>query len=428
MARKSKFLQLTQKSYEFLKTKINQTRLDNGILVITERITFFNSFALGIGINVGSRDDYPGKEGISHLLEHCVFRRTKNYESKQINELFEKYGAYANAFTTKEYTTFYVRALNRNFFKVWDLLREIVFEPKFDLKDINKEKSIVKEEVRSYNEDPEEEIFDITDKYLFQNSSLSHPIVGGVNTLNNIELNDIVRFYNEFYIPSNIVLVYIGELSHEEIVDLFSKTIVKKEYNHIYRNRRKLSDFNIKFQKKLKRQFIQSHMSFSRILPILSAKERYLAAITNLLLGDCSSSRLYKSIREKSALVYNVFSLFTTYSDCSSLYIYSSTHPKKQEKTFEMISKELEKLHNLGFTENELFLAKEQIKSSTIMALENYSERLQSIIKSELTFGDYEPLTKTIQLVDSITLDELNDFVYKNFAPTNWSSIIFEPK
>lgn len=426
--KRKKYFRLSTSTRADFQEEAKITKLDNGILVVTEKIPFFDSFALGIGVKAGSRDDFVGKEGISHLLEHCVFRRTQNYESKQINEMFEKYGAYANAFTTKEYTAFYTRALNHNFEKVLSLLTEIVFQPKFDKKDISKEKSIVKEEIRSYNEDPEEEIFDVTDKYLFQNTRLSHPIVGSIKSINEISVDDIIKFYQKFYSPRNIVVSYIGALPHKQIVEVFSRIKFSPE-QLINQNIREKADFkNTKFKIKIKRQFLQSHISFSLKLPKLSTKERYLAALSNLLLGDCASSRLYKAIRERSALVYNVFSLFSTYSDCSAIYVYATTHPNKQKKTLECIYDELEKLYSFGFDESELFLAKEQLKSTTIMALENYSERLQAIIKSELTFGEYESLTKSINLIDSITLDELNQFVRNFFEINNWSTIIFEPK
>ncbi|MGB9851234.1 MAG: M16 family metallopeptidase [Candidatus Kapaibacteriota bacterium] len=428
MIRKNKFFRLNNELTENKLSEVNIAQLDNGILAVTETIPYFNSFALGIGVKVGSRDDYPGKEGISHLLEHCVFRRTKNYESKQINELFERYGAYANAFTTKEYTAYYVRALNHNFQNVWDLLFEIVFQPKFETPDIAKEKAIVKEEIRSYNEDPEEEIFDITDKYLFRKTKLSHPIVGKIKSLESIGRDDIINFYSNFYNNSNIVVAYIGNLDSEVILNRISKTITNPSKSILPTTRKAIKIEKQTFSHTFKRQFLQSHIAFAMLLPKLSTKERYLAAITNLLLGDCSSSRLYKTIREKSALVYNVFSLLTLYSDCSAIYIYSTMHAKKQQKTLEQIRKELEILHQRGFTESELLLAKEQIKSTTIMALENYSERMQSIIKSQLTFGRYEPLAETINIVDSITLDQLNQFVLQNFKPENWSTIIFEPK
>ncbi len=428
MARKPKHFKLKGTNYNIFQPEVKQTKLDNQILVITEKIPYFNSFALGIGVRAGSRDDFVGKEGISHFLEHCVFRRTKNYESKQINELFEKYGAYANAFTTKEYTTYYVRALNDNFEKVWNLMKEIVFEPKFDKKDISKEKSIVKEEVRSYTEDPEEEIFDITDKYLFRHSRLSHPIVGTIHSLSNIGIEDLINFYERHYLPSQIVISYVGGFTHDVIVDFVNRntnTSFLKAEHHV---RDKISFKPMTFHKKLKRQFLQTHISIAKVLPNLPTRERYICALANLLLGDCSSSRLYRCLREKSGLVYNVFSIFTSYSDCSAVYIYSTTNPSKSSKTVDRTYNELETLHKFGFSESELILAKEQIKSSTIMALENYSERLQGIIKSKLVFGEYESLPETISTIDSISLDELNNFIQKYFEPNSWSSIVFEPK
>ncbi|MCX7908538.1 MAG: insulinase family protein [Ignavibacteria bacterium] len=428
MGRKSKNFRITHLHKDILNPKVNFTLLNNGLLVVTEEVPFFNSFALGIGVKAGSRDDYINKEGLSHLVEHCLFRRTKNFVSRQINELFEKYGAYANAYTTKEYTAFYVRALNHNLEKVWELLSEIVFEPNFIKNDIDKEKSIIREEIRSYNDDPEEEIIDITDKYLFQNTRLDHPIVGKISTLNKIDIKDIQKFYSEFYQPSNIVIAYIGNTSHQVIVSMVERKIanIKTNSASIVRNIRPISNNN--FRVVLKRQFLQSHISITRSFQFNTSRERYLAAISNLLLGDCASSRLYKSIREKNALAYNIYSLFTSYSDCSAIYIYSTANPKKQEKTINFIFEELENIYDYGFSENELILAKEQIKSSTIMAFENYSERLQAIIKSELTYGNYESLQETIELIESITLEELNSFVKKLFNPNDWSTLVFQPK
>jgi predicted Zn-dependent peptidase len=428
MKTKTKNFRKALDSEKIYQPEIKYTKLENGLTIISERIPFFNSFALGIGIKVGSRNDYEGKEGISHLLEHCVFRRSKNYESKQINELFEKYGAYANAFTTKEYTVFYVRALNQYLGKVWNLLSEIVFDTNFDNKDLAKEKSIVKEEIRSYNEDPEEEIFDLTDRYLFKNSRLSHPIVGRLSSVDSIDIDTIYNFYHNFYLPSNSAIVYIGALEHKEILELIDSALVSYKYKESITTSDRINIQQNVVNRKFKRHFLQSHISLSRILPSSNPKQRYLAAIANLLLGDCSSSRLYKAVREKCAYVYNVFSMFTSYSDCSAIYIYSTTHPQKQAKTIDKIRKELKTLYKFGFNESELYLAKEQIKSTTIMALENYSERMQAILKSELTYGKYETLKETLEIIDSINLDELNNFVLENFEPSLWSQIVFEPK
>lgn len=405
------------------------THLENGSTVVTEKIPFYNSFALGIGVKVGSRNDFEGKEGIAHLLEHCVFRRTKNYDSTEINELFEKYGAYANAFTTKEHTLFYVRGLNYNFQKILDLLFEIVFQPRFLTKDIRKEKSIVCEEIRSYNEDPEEAIFDYTDKIIFSKSPLSHPIVGTISSIKKIELEDIINFYETNYVCENIVISVIGNFDHSYIFDLILTKINQNNINsHTKSKENQIHIKSQKIQKTLYRKFLQSHVIYSKVLPFLEKKERILLAIASLLIGESSSSRLFKTLREKYGLVYNIFSTFFTYSDCSPIYIYCSMEQRKRERTLNILSKELKEIYHNGFTNNELTIAKEQLKSATYFSIENLSERLQSLVKYYLTYGKYENLFETIELINSIKLDDFNEFVFKYFNPDSWSKISYIPK
>ncbi len=409
---------------------INQiTRLENGLTVVTEKIPFFNSFALGIGVKVGSRNDFKGKEGLAHLLEHCVFRRTKNYDSSEINELFEKYGAYANAFTTKENTLFYVRGLNYNFQKIWDLLSEIVFQPRFLLKDIRKEKSIVCEEIRSYNEDPEEAIFDYTDKIIFSKSTLRHPIVGTISSIKKIDLDDIVNFYETNYLFENIVISVIGNFEHSYILDLISMNINQNNIKSLKKFQG--NQIQIKSQRIIKtlyKKFLQSHIIYSKVLPFFEGKDRILLAIASLLTGESSSSRLFKTLREKYGLVYNIFSTFFTYSDCSPIYIYCTMEQRKRERTINVLSKELMKIYQNGFTNNELIIAKEQLKSATYFSMENLSERLQSLVRYYLTFGKYENLFETIELINSIKLNDINEFVFKYFNPDSWSIISYIPK
>jgi predicted Zn-dependent peptidase len=429
MAKRGKIFKYKPTNSNSIKVVSNLTKINDKLIVITENSPYFNSFALGIGIKVGSRDDFIGKEGIAHLLEHCVFRRTKKHISSEINELFEKNGAYANAFTTKEYTLFYVRGLKHNFLNIWDLLNEIVFQPQFERSDLQKEKSIIREEIRSYNEDPEEVTFDYAEKLLFGSSSLSHPILGTITSLNKIQIDDLVQFYDKYYSGSEITISVVGNFEHSYILELVSRNQqLIGELKNDKNQREQISIINQGFKKTLSSKFYQTHLIFSILLPKFDKKERLLLSIASLLIGESASSRLYKTLREKYGLVYNVFSSFTTYSDCSTIHIYSSMNPRKQNRSYEILLKELTEIHKNGFTPNELNLAKEQLKASTIISLENLSERMQSLIKSELVYGTYDNLNETISLIENIQLNELNEFVFNYLNPDFWSKIIYVPK
>ncbi len=405
-----------------------ETKFNSGLMLVTEEIPYVDSFAVGIGVNTGSRDDLIGLEGISHLVEHSVFRRTEHYTSSEINELFERYGAYVNAFTTKEYTSFYVRALSPNFKKVWELLFEVVFRPIFQKTDLAKEKSIIKEEIRSYNEDPEEEIFDYADKLLYNGCQLSNPIVGYAKNVHNIELDEVVNFYITHYLPSKIVITVVGKLSHEEVLGLIGKELDSLPVLYTADSDTRTLSLNNGIEEKFCKHLLQSHFVYFCGLPQLDERERLVTAILNIALGDSTSSRLYKNLREKLGLVYNVFSSISVYSDNVALYIYSSVEQKKLLKARDLIQRELHNIYYDGLKSTEIEVAKEQIKSSTVIAQENLSERMQSIIKSQLTFGWNRPFPEIIPLVDSIGDDEIYEFISRYLHPGKWSNIVFLPK
>ncbi len=427
MSKKRKYRTLPKELKIFPITH-RETRFGNGLLLVTEEVPYVDSFAIGIGVNIGSRGEPEGLEGISHLVEHSVFRRTQNYTSSEINELFERYGAYANAFTTKEYTSFYVRALNSNFKKVWDLLFEVVFRPKFHKTDLAKEKSIIKEEIRSYIEDPEEEIFDLADKLLYRGCQLSNPIVGYVGSVHRIKLDDVKNFYSKNYIPSNTVVTVVSKLNHESVLGLLGTDLDALPYLGISSSDTKRIRLNYNIKEEFRKHLLQSHFVYFCGLPKLDERERLVATIFNVALGDSASSRLYKNLREKYGLVYNVFSSLSIYSDNTSFYIYSSVEQKKLSKAKELILQELYSLYDSGLKSTELEIAKEQIKSSIIIAQESISERMQSIIKNQLTFGYSKPFAETISIVESIGSKEISDFIVKYLHPEKWSSIVFLPK
>lgn len=427
MPKKRKYRILPKESKIFSITH-RETRFHNGILLVTEEIPYVDSFAIGIGVNIGSRDDPEGLEGVSHLVEHSVFRRTENYTSSEINELFERYGAYVNAFTTKEYTSFYVRALNPNFRKVWDLLFEVVFRPRFRQLDIKKEKSIIKEEIRSYIEDPEEEIFDVADKLLYEGCQLSNPIVGYIGSIHRIKLDDVKNFYSENYIPPRIVVAVIGKPNHEIVLELIGKDLDSLPYSGISSSDARNLKLNNGIKEEFRKHLLQCHLVYFCGLPKLNEREHLVAIILNTVLGDSASSRLYKNLREKYGLVYNVFSSLSIYSDNTPFYIYSSMEQKKLLKAKDLILKELHSLYDIGLKTTEIEVAKEQMKSSIIIAQENLSERMQSIIKNQLTFGWNKPLTETISIIDSISSAEISSFIAEYLHPEKWSSILFSPK
>ena len=201
----------------------NKSTLSNGLRIITEQVPVVESYALGIFFNCGSRDDFDTKNGLAHFLEHAAFRHTKTRTSKQLASQFESIGAYTNAYTTKESTGFYVRALTEHFEKTLELLADLTFNTVFVEKEIDKERSIILEEIKTYEDDPEELIMDYGEKLIFSDNKLENPIVGVAGSVNNISCYDLENFQKQFYRPDNTVVSFAGNLEHGKIVKIIEK-------------------------------------------------------------------------------------------------------------------------------------------------------------------------------------------------------------
>jgi predicted Zn-dependent peptidase len=208
---------------EVSKGNYNKSVLENGLTIVSEFVPEIGSFSAGICINVGSRNDIKSKEGIAHFMEHAAFRHTKNRTSKQIANEFETLGAYSNAFTTKELTCFYVRAIKEHFAKTFEILSDITLNTIFVEQEIEKEKLIIIEEIKSYEDDPEEYICDLADTLVFAGSSLAPPIVGTQNSVSNISFGDLEKFHKNYYCPANITISVAGNILHNDIVALTKK-------------------------------------------------------------------------------------------------------------------------------------------------------------------------------------------------------------
>ncbi len=427
----------TPRSRKFRKSPLSfegQTRnteiitFDSGIKIISEYIPWVNSFALGIGFKTGSRNDYPNQEGIAHLLEHLVFRKTKYHTSYELNELFEKLGAYVNAFVTKEYTLFYVRALSSNFKRIFDLLAEVVFQSNILTENLRKEKNIVREEIFSSREDPEEEIFDCADELLFQNNSLAHPITGSISSVNRISLSSIRQFYESQYTLKNSVISCVGNIPSELLLEFVTPKLEEIENENVPSQ---LADdilINHSVHRRYKRDYLQNHLAYFLGFKNLSDKEKYILGLVNILLAESSSSRLFKTLREKFGFVYNIYSTCYYYSDCAAIYIYSSVDKKNSNKAEKVIQEELENLYVNGISELEFEIAKQQAKSSITIANENLSEKMKDITKNYLVDGKFYDFSKVIKILDNIRIEEINNFIRTYFAPQRWSSVGFIPK
>ncbi len=410
-----------QKQSSYSKTKLN-----NGLTVITEEIPGVESIALGITINAGSRDDFPGKEGLAHFMEHIAFRHTKTKSSRQIAEGFESVGAYANAYTTQEHTCFYVRTLTHHFAKTFKLLSDITLNPIFREKDIEKERNVIIEEIKSSYDDPEEYIFDVADNMLFRQHPLGNPIQGYEESVNNINYNDLIEFHDKFYNPSNLIITVVGNIKKEKVLNT-----VQKLFADFFPNKTKYVRISPTLEQGNEQRetlkISQAHLLFGKRISEYKNKERYPLLILNTLLGDGMSSRLYQRLREKNGIAYNIYSTINYYTDAGVFYIYAAADKTKLKTAESLIFKELTKLSEKISPAN-LKKAKEQLKSALIMEMENLTTRMSAIIKDELLTGKSESMSEIIEAIDDVTLEETQIIAQSYFQNNGWNKIELIPE
>lgn len=409
-----------------LKPSFEKTILANGLTVITEKVSNYQSFSLGIFINAGSRDDINNKNGTAHFLEHYIFRKSKKFNSKQIANKFEEFGAYTNAYTTQELTCFYVRALNPHLIKSINLLLEIVFNPDFDIVEAEKEKQIIIEEIKSYEDDLEEHISDLGDKLIFDEHTLGNPILGTNESLNNNNIDSLNDFHQKYYNTENMSICLIGNFEHNRVIEYISKFLNVQVLNKKYKNQRIIPEFKLPSQQILFKPIQQTHLLFLNHIDSVSINYKYVIGIFNLIFGDGMSSRLYQNIRDKYGLAYSIYSNVSFYSDCNIFSIYAAIDPENLNFFGQLVYKEIQKLDKI--TDKEFKRAKEQFKSAVIMDSESLSTRMQSIAKNDFMGQKYEKLENIIDIINDIQKEDINILVNNYFLNKKFFELFIKPE
>ena len=419
----------------------HKTILSNGLRVVSEHIPSAQSFALGVWIDAGSRDEQTGQHGMVHFIEHLVFRGTAKRTSKQIANELESVGGYINAFTTKDHTCYYTRALTEHFALSLDMLADICVHPLFRPNDITKERGIIKEEIKSLQDEAEELITDHLDELLFGRHPYAHPISGTTTSLAKIRKADIHAFHREHYTADRIVIAAAGNIEHEDIcrrVELLFAGIPVGDAKKMPQQNGSQQDSPTRlFAKPLRRTARmkeyalptqQTHLCMGTLLPAPTDAEFYTLSALNVVLGDGMSSRLNQVIREKHGLCYNIYSGTSEIGESLIMSIYAGFEAAQRGKVETLISAELKKLLDKPITKQELQRAKEQLKSSLIIGLESLSGRMTLLAKSELYLGEFEAIEEKIRKIDTVTADDIQRLAYQYLSPDDWHKAVIVQK
>ncbi|MBI5191617.1 MAG: insulinase family protein [Nitrospirae bacterium] len=388
--------------------------LDNGIRVVTERIPHVRSVSLGVWVNVGSRDEDAVQGGISHFIEHMLFKGTARRTAKDIAIEMDSIGGELNAFTSKEGTTYYVKVLDEHLPMAADLLSDIFIHSVFDLKDIERERKVILEEIKMVEDTPDDLIHELLYETVWKGSKLGQPVLGTKKTVGGIQKADFLDYMKRFYLPGEIVISAAGKFEQDELMGLLNKSfggIRKRKVPAVKSEPGFRAEVSVR-HKKLE----QVHICMGAKGKPYSHEDRYGMYALNTLLGSSMSSRLFQEIREKRGLAYSVYSYLTSMKDTGLFTIYAGVSPSKAPSVVRLINKELKKLIKDGVSELELSRVREQLKGNMVLSMEHTYTRMSQLAKQELFLGRHYTLDEILASIEKVDVGQVNRLVRETFG------------
>ena len=388
--------------------------LENGLTIIGEEIPYVKSISLGVWINAGSRIEDEEISGVSHFIEHMLFKGTRNRTSKQIASEIDNLGGQINAFTSKECTCYYVKLLDSHIDIGIDVLSDMILNSKFNEDDLDKERSVIIEELKMYEDSPEDLAYDLLTENIYKNDPLGMNIIGTEESLNRLNREKLLDYFNKYYVPNNSVIAISGNFNFDEIINKI------EEKFKVWKKR----DVNVDIKKaEFKSCFLTKNKDIEQVnlamsleaVPIERDKEVYALAVINTVFGGSISSRLFQKIREEKGLVYSIYSSQSLYRKCGELGIFASMSNEHLKEVYESIIEEIKIIKKYYLTDQEIKESKEQLKGSYILGLESTSSRMMSIGRALLLNNKVESTDDILKSIDNVDRETVKIVIDKIF-------------
>jgi predicted Zn-dependent peptidase len=401
--------------------------LPNGLRVVTERIPSVRSVAVGVWVKSGSRDETAPEAGITHFIEHMVFKGTRRRRMHHIAQRMEAVGGYLNAFTTKESTCYYARSLDEHLERALDTVLDLIVRPTLPAKEIEKEKEVVIEEMKMYEDQPEDLIFDRFEELVYGGHPLGRPVLGYPETVRSFTQDRLHSYIERHYAPGRLVIAVAGNIVHEQVVRLVQRLTADLERGGDAVDRAPVLAYEPRtlFEE---RPTQQAHVVVGGRGLGLNDERRSTLNVLNTLLGGGMSSRLNQNIREKYGFCYNIYSFANLLSDTGDVGVYMGTEATRAEKSLKLIRRELDKLAADEVSPRQLSQSKSQLKGSLMLGLESMSNRMVRLGRVELTFERYFSLDEITETIESVTSEQVRVLAEELFAPERLSSVVFVPQ
>jgi predicted Zn-dependent peptidase len=397
---------------------IRKTVLSNGLLVLTESMPHLRSVSMGAWIGSGSRDEAAEVNGISHFVEHMVFKGTTSRSAQQIAREVDTIGGNLDAFTGKEMVCFNIKVLDENVPPALDVLADLVQHPTFTPDELTREQGVILEEIKMDEDNPDYLVNEVWTQNFWKGDALGRPILGTAKTVSNFNQRVVFDFYAGRFTPSNMIFSAAGNLEHDAFV-----AQVEKEFDSLTANGEsatpKVDAPKATPHITLKRKKALEQVQFCLGVPAppVNDRRRYGVYLLNTILGGGMSSRLFQTIREDEGLAYSIFSEMNPFRDTGSLCVYAGTSVDKTHKVLELTLKELRRLKEETVSDTELKRAKDQVKSNMVIGLESSGSRMSNLARQQMYFGRFFGVDEMMEQIDAVRPDEVQELAQELFQP-----------
>jgi predicted Zn-dependent peptidase len=398
------------------------TELDSGERVISERLEHVRSAAVGYWIGAGSRDETDAKAGVSHFIEHLLFKGSQSYSALEIAEIFDELGGELNAATSREHTLVYARVPDHHLETALDVMGDMVFSPVFD--DLDSEREVVLEEIAMYEDTPQELVHDLIAEAIFGSHALGRPVIGTADVISSISRRAIQGYHRSMYMPGNIVVSAAGNIEHGRLVELVQRAVERREETAGAKPKvrpalTKTPKPGLRFQRKETEQY---HVCVGAPGISRGDRRRFAASILDAILGGSASSRLFQEIREKRGMAYAVYSFVSQYTDTGQIGIYVGTREDNLEEALAIAAEQIGDIAAGNVPDRELRRAKENLKGRILLSMESTSTRMNRLGKSLITDSEILSLDRIVAEVDAVEAEAVSDLAAQLLAADRLSA------
>ena len=404
---------------------IQKTELNNSIRILSKRIPGVHSVSMGVWVDVGARDESLEENGLSHLIEHMIFKGTKRRTAFQIAKEFDAIGGHTNAFTSMENTCFHAKVLDSHTHTMIDILSDIFLNSVFDEAEIAKERPVILQEIGMVEDSPDEYIHVLSGNAYWGDNPLGRSILGRRENIVGFGPEAVKSFFHRFYRPERIVISAAGNVEHGWLVEKLKSSFEVAEKNAQTFKRitpEGLSAVDLHY-----RELELAHICISAKGLSITDPGRYAFSLLNTILGGNMSSRLFQEIREQRGLAYSIYSFVNSYFDTGMFGVYAGVDPDRATECIDVIIKEMRKLKSRRVTKSELVNAKEHTKGNLLLSAESVDNHMVRLAQTEIHFERYIPISEVIEKIESVTADDILDLSRRLFEPETYALTLLGP-